>query len=71
MRIAAALLLALSFALTGCAKKKAPQSPANAAPPTEAAPASNDDDDMKSSDTPAEGEEHEGPHTSDPTEGGE
>jgi PBP1b-binding outer membrane lipoprotein LpoB len=69
MRIVPALLLAL--ALAGCAKKKAPQSPANAAPATEAAPASSDDE-MKSSDAPAEGDEDaKEMRSSDPCEGGE
>ncbi|NVB78949.1 MAG: hypothetical protein HOV81_11175 [Kofleriaceae bacterium] len=68
MRIAPALLLALSLA--GCAKKKPPQTPANAAP-TEAAPASSDDE-MKSSDAPAEGDEDaKEMRSSDPCEGGE
>lgn len=67
----AALLLALSFAVPGCAKKKGPQSPASAEPSSEAAPASGDDDEMKSSDAPAEGEDREGPTASDPSEDGE
>lgn len=63
MRIVPALLLAL--ALAGCAKKKPPQSPA---PATEAAP----DDEMKSSDAPAEGDEDAREmRSSDPCEGGE
>lgn len=68
MRIVPALLLALSLAVPGCAKKKPPQAPA--APATEAAPASSDD--MKSSDAPAEGDEDaKETRSSDPCEGGE
>ncbi len=69
MRIAFALAFVLSLSVTGCAKKKAPQSPANAAPASEVEPAS---DEMKSSDAPAEGDEDaKEMRSSDPSEGGE
>lgn len=63
-----AIVLAIALAFTGCGKKKPAQSPANAAPAAEAAPAS---DDMKSKDAPAEGEDSKSTHSSDPCEGGE
>lgn len=69
MRIALLLSLSLMLGAAACGKKKSPQSPANAAPAAESAPAG---DDMKNKDAPAAGESApSGTRSADPCEGGE